>query len=92
MIALLDILKREKDIVDKINNIDDSIDILSKERKAIEEMDIRCEERTRDLIRRNDQITYFRSEKFDLMERLIDVQAQIKEYFTAINFDYNAEI
>ena len=92
MIALLDILKREKGIVDKINNIDDSIDILSKERKAIEEMDIRCEERTRDLIRLNDQIAYFRSEKFDLMERLIDVQAQIKEYFTAIKFDYNTEI
>ena len=92
MIALLDILKREKDIVDQIDNIDDSIDILSKERKAIEEMDIRCEERTRDLIRLNDQITYFRSEKFERMERLIDVQAQIKEYFTAINFDYNAEI
>ena len=92
MIALLDILKREKEIVDKINNIDDSIDILSKERKAIEEMDIRCEARTRDLIRLNDQITYFRSEKFDQMERLVDVQAQIKEYFTAVNFDYNNEI
>ena len=92
MIALLDILKREKDIVDQINNIDNSIDILSKERKDIEEMDIRCEARTRDLIRLNDQITYFRSEKFERMERLIDVQAQIKEYFTAVNFDYNAEI
>ena len=92
MIALLDILKREKDIVDQINNIDNSIDILSKERKDIEEMDIRSEARTRDLIRLNDQITYFRSEKFERMERLIDVQAQIKEYFTAVNFDYNAEI
>lgn len=92
MIALLDILKREKEIVDQINNLDGSIGILSKERKAIEEMDIRCEERTRDLIHLNDRITYFRSEKFERMERLIDVQAQIKEYFTAVNFDYNAEI
>lgn len=92
MIALLDILKNEKEIVDKINNIDDSIDILSKERKAIEEMDIRCEARTRDLIRLNDQIVYFRSERFDLTEKLVQVQDQIKDYLTAITFDYNAEI
>ena len=74
MVSTLDILKKEKDLVDEINRVDRYIEIVESQLEDTKKYKIDCETRTHDLIVLEDMIKDYQENRSELLKKLDEVQ------------------
>ena len=80
MVSILDILKKEKDLVDEINRVDRYIEIVESQLEDTKKYKIDCETRTHDLIVLEDMIKDYQENRSELLKKLDEVQIELKEH------------
>ena len=80
MISTLDILKKEKDLVDEINRVDRYIEIVESQLEDTKKYKIDCETRTHDLIVLEDMIKDYQENRSELLKKLDEVQIELREH------------
>ena len=80
MISILDILKKEKDLVDEINRVDRYIEIVESQLEDTKKYKIDCETRTHDLIVLKDMIKDYQENRSELLKKLDEVQIELREH------------
>ena len=80
MISILDILKKEKDLVDEINRVDRYIEIVESQLEDTKKYKIDCETRTHDLIVLEDMIKDYQENRSELLKKLDEVQIELREH------------
>ena len=80
MVSTLDILKKEKDLVDEINRVDRYIEIVESQLEDTKKYKIDCETRTHDLIVLEDMIKDYQENRFELLKKLDEVQIELREH------------
>ena len=80
MVSTLDILKKEKDLVDEINRVDRYIEIVESQLEDTKKYKIDCETRTHDLIVLEDMIKDYQENRSELLKKLDEVQIELKEH------------
>lgn len=80
MVSTLDILKKEKDLVDEINRVDRYIEIVESQLEDTKKYKIDCETRTHDLIVLEDMIKDYQENRSELLKKLDEVQIELREY------------
>ena len=84
MVSTLDILKKEKDLVDEINRVDRYIKIVESQLEDTKKYKIDCETRTHDLIVLEDMIKDYQEDKSELIKKLVEVRIELKNYLKLI--------
>ena len=80
MVSTLDILKKEKDLVDEINRVDRYIEIVRSQLEDTKKYKIDCETRTHDLIVLEDMIKDYQENRSELLKKLDEVQIELREH------------
>lgn len=80
MVSTLDILKKEKDLVDEINRVDRYIEIVESQLEDTKKYKIDCETRTHDLIVLEDMIKDYQENRSELLKKLDEVQIELREH------------
>lgn len=80
MVSTLDILKKEKGLVDEINRCDRGIAVMISQLEDVENNPIDCEARTRDLDSLESTIKEYQENKFELLKKLDEVQIELREH------------
>ena len=80
MISTLDILKKEKDLVDEINHCDRFLDIMKSQLEDIKNSPIDCETRDRDIGVLESMIKEYQEDKSELLKKLDEVQIELREH------------
>ena len=84
MVSTLDILKKEKDLVDEINRVDRYIEIVRSQLEDTKKYKIDCETRTHDLIVLEDMIKDYQENRSELLKKLDEVQIELREHLKQI--------
>ena len=80
MVSTLDILKKEKDLVDEINRVDRYIEIVESQLEDTKKYKNDCETRTHDLIVLEDMIKDYQENRSELLKKLDEVQIELREH------------
>ena len=80
MVSTLDILKKEKELVDEINRVDRYIEIVESQLEDTKKYKIDCEARTHDLIVLEDMIKDYQENRSELLKKLDEVQIELREH------------
>ena len=80
MVSTLDILKKEKDLVDEINRVDRYIEIVESQLEDTKKYKIDCETRTHALIVLEDMIKDYQENRSELLKKLDEVQIELREH------------
>ena len=80
MVSTLDILKKEKDLVDEINRVDRYIEIVESQLEDTKKYKIDCETRTHDLIVLEDMNKDYQENRSELLKKLDEVQIKLREH------------
>ena len=80
MVSTLDILKKEKDLVDEINHCDRCITVMISQLKDVKSYPIDCETRTRDIGVLESMIKEYQEDKSELLKKLDEVQIELREH------------
>ena len=80
MVSTLDILKKEKELVDEINRVDRYIEIVESQLEDTKKYKIDCETRTHDLIVLEDMIKDYQENRSELLKKLDEVQIKLREH------------
>ena len=80
MVSTLDILKKEKELVDEINRVDRYIEIVESQLEDTKKYKIDCETRTHDLIVLEDMIKDYQENRSELLKKLDEVQIELREH------------
>ena len=80
MVSTLDILKKEKELVDEINRWDRYIEIVRSQLEDTKKYTINCEVRTRDIGVMESTIKEYQENKSELLKKLDEVQIELREH------------
>ena len=80
MVSTLDILKKEKDLVDEINRVDRYIEIVESQLEDTKKYKIDCETGNHDLIVLEDMIKDYQENRSELLKKLDEVQIELREH------------
>ena len=80
MVSTLDILKKEKDLVDEINRVDRYIEIVGSQLEDTKKYKIDCETRAHDLIVLENMIKDYQENRSELLKKLDEVQIKLREH------------
>ena len=80
MVSTLDILKKEKELVDEINRVDRYIEIVRSQIENTKKYTLDCEVRTRDLIVLEDMNKDYQENRSELLKKLDEVQIELREH------------
>ena len=80
MVSTLDILKKEKELVDEINRVDRYIEIVESQLEDTKKYKIDCETRTHDLIVLENIIKDYQENRSELLKKLDEVQIKLREH------------
>ena len=80
MVSTLDILKKEKELVDEINRVDRYIEIVESQLEDTKKYKIDCDTRTHDLIVLEDMIKDYKENRSELLKKLDEVQIELREH------------
>ena len=80
MVSTLDILKKEKELVDEINRVDRYIEIVESQLEDTKKYKIDCETRTHDLIVLENMIKDYQENRSELLKKLDEVQIELREH------------
>ena len=80
MISTLDILKKEKELVDEINHCDRCITVMISQLEDIRSYPIDCETRDHDIGVLESMIKEYQEDKFELLKKLDEVQIELREH------------
>ena len=80
MVSTLDILKKEKDLVDEINRVDRYIEIVESQLEDTKKYKIDCDTRTHDLIVLEDMNKDYQENRSELLKKLDEVQIELREH------------
>lgn len=78
MVSTLDILKKEKDLVDEINHCDRCITVMISQLEDVRSYPIDCETRDRDIGVLESIIKEYQEDKSDLLKKLDEVQIELR--------------
>ena len=78
MINTLDILKKEKELVDEINHCDRCIAVMISQLEDVKNYPIECETRTRDIGVLESTIKEYQENKSELLKKLDEVQIELR--------------
>ena len=84
MVSTLDILKKEKDLVDKINHCDRCIAVLISQLEDVRSYPIDCETRDRDIDVLESIIKEYQEDKSELIKKLVEVQIELQDHLKII--------
>lgn len=84
MVSTLDILKKEKELVDEINRVDRYIEIVESQLEDVKNHPIDCETRTRDIGVLESMIKEYQEDKSELIKKLAEVRIELKNYLKLI--------
>ena len=80
MVSTLDILKKEKDLVDEINHCDRCITVLISQLEDVRSYPIDCETRDHDIGVLESMIKEYQEDKSELLKKLDEVQIELREH------------
>ena len=80
MVSTLDILNKEKDLVDEINHCDRCITVMISQLEDVRSYPIDCETRDRDIGVLESIIKEYQEDKSELLKKLDEVQIELREY------------
>ena len=80
MVSILDILKKEKELVDKINHCDRCITVMISQLEDVKNNPIDCETRARDIGVLESMIKEYQEDKSELLKKLDEVQIELREH------------
>ena len=80
MVSTLDILKKEKELVDEINRWDRYIEIIRSQLEDTKKYTIDCEVRTRNIGVMESTIKEYQENKYELLKKLDEVQIELREH------------
>ena len=84
MVSTLDILKKEKDLVDEINHCDRCIAVMISQLEDVRSYPIDCETRDRDIGVLESMIKEYQEDKSELIKKLVEVRIELKNYLKLI--------
>ena len=84
MVSTLDILKKEKDLVDEINHCDRCITVMFSQLEDVRSYPIDCETRDRDIGVLESIIKEYQEDKSELIKKLAEVRIELKNYLKLI--------
>ena len=84
MVSTLDILKKEKDLVDEINHCDRCITVMISQLEDAKSYPINCETRARDIGVLESMIKEYQEDKSELIKKLVEVRIELKNYLKLI--------
>ena len=84
MVSTLDILKKEKELVDKINHCDRCITVMISQLEDVRSYPIDCETRDRDIGVLESIIKEYQEDKSELIKKLVEVRIELKNYLKLI--------
>ena len=79
MVSTLDILKKEKDLVDEINHCDRCITVMISQLEDVRSYPIDSETRVRDIGVLESMIKEYQEDKSELLKKLDEVQLELRE-------------
>ena len=80
MVSTLDILKKEKDLVDEINHCDRCITVMISQLEDVRSYPIDCETRDHDIGVLESIIKEYQEDKSELLKKLDEVQIELREH------------
>ena len=80
MVSTLDILKKEKGLVDEINRYDRGIAVMISQLEDVRSYPIDCETRARDIGVLESMIKEYQEDKSELLKKLDEVQIELREH------------
>ena len=80
MVSTLDILKKEKELVDKINHCDRCITLMISQLEDVKNYLIDCETRTHDISVLESMIKEYKEDKSELLKKLDEVRIELREH------------
>ena len=80
MVSTLDILKKEKDLVDEIDHCDRCITVMISQLEDVRSYPIDCETRDRDIGVLESIIKEYQEDKSELLKKLDEVQIELREH------------
>ena len=80
MVSTLDILKKEKDLVDEINHCDRCITVMISQLEDVRSYPIDCETRDHDIGVLESMIKEYQEDKSELLKKLDEVQIELREH------------
>ena len=84
MVSTLDILKKEKELVDKINHCDRCITLMISQLEDVKNYPIDCESRTRDIGVLESMIKEYQEDKSELIKKLVEVRIELQDHLKLI--------
>ncbi len=84
MVSTLDILKKEKELVDEINHCDRCITVMISQLEDVRSYPIDCETRDRDIGVLESIIKEYQEDKSELIKKLVEVRIELKNYLKLI--------
>ena len=80
MVSTLDILKKEKKLVDEINHCDRCITVMISQLEDVRSYPIDCETRDHDIGVLKSMIKEYQEDKSELLKKLDEVQIELREH------------
>ena len=80
MVSTLDILKKEKDLVDEIDHCDRCITVMISQLEDVRSYPIDCETRDHDIGVLESMIKEYQEDKSELLKKLDEVQIELREH------------
>ena len=84
MVSTLDIVKKEKELVDEINRWDRYIEIVRSQLEDTKKYTLDCEVRARDMSAMESMIKEYQEDKSELIKKLVEVRIELKNYLKLI--------
>ena len=84
MVSTLDILKKEKDLVDEINRVDRCIAVMISQLEDVKNNPIDCETRTHDIGVLESMIKEYQEDKSELIKKLVEVRIELQDHLKII--------
>ena len=84
MVSTLDILKKEKDLVDEINHCDRYITVMISQLEDVRSYPIDCETRDRDIGVLESIIKEYQEDKSELIKKLVEVRIELQDHLKII--------
>ena len=84
MVSTLDILKKEKELVNKINHCDRCITVMISQLEDVKSYPIDCETRDRDIDVLESIIKEYQEDKSELIKKLVEVRIKLQDHLKII--------
>ena len=84
MVSTLDILKKEKNLVDEINHCDRCITVMISQLEDVRSYPIDCETRDRDIGVLESIIKEYQEDKSELIKKLVEVRIELQDHLKII--------